>query len=191
MLRSQKAAAAAQPGYGPPPPRTRPLGRAARTLRAPAVCEGEIDVEYGAEDDGGKMPSEYGNGAEQPGAEWWLEGAQADHHRPHRRAVRAEQLVNQGSGSFHLCVGRPRPPPQPPPRDLPPCPPDSPSSLCAPLDPRTPVGALIPSPDFTLARLLLLFNNTQFITNLLRLHMSRLLHDWPARAVDVRLCTCF
>lgn len=110
MLRSQKAATtAAHPGYGPPLPRPRQLGKAARSLRAPAVCEGEIDVEYGGEDDGGEMPSEYGSGngggAEQPGAEWWVEGVQADQHRPRRRGTRAEQLVNQG---VHLCPGRPR-----------------------------------------------------------------------------------
>lgn len=112
MLRSQKAAAtAAHPGYGPPPPRPRPLGRAARTLRAPTICEGEIDVEYGGEDDSGEMPSEYGPGnvgvAEQPGAEWWVEGAQADHHRPHRRALRAEQMVNWGGPPVY----QPTPPP--------------------------------------------------------------------------------
>lgn len=111
MLRSQKAAATAgHPAYGPPPPsRPRQPGRAARSLRAPAACEGEIDVEYGAEDDTGEMEYGNGGGAEQPGGEWWAEGAQADHHRTRRRATRAEQLVNQGV----LPVSRqnsPRPP---------------------------------------------------------------------------------
>lgn len=117
MLRSQKAAAtAAHCGYGPPPPRPRPLGRAARTLRTPTVCGGEIDVEYGAEDDVGEVPAEYGpgEGADQPSGEWWVEGALADHHRPHRRAMKPEQLVNTGGGQVNLCLSRPpRPLPVP------------------------------------------------------------------------------
>lgn len=134
MLRSQKAAAAtaAHPGYGPSLPRPRPLGRAARTLRAPTVCEGEIDVEYGAEDDGGsEMPSEYGPGGvtEPPGAEWWVEGAQADHHRPPRRAMRAEQLVNRGGGPRPLPPSSQRPPT---------CQPDSSQFSVSPCGPSAP-----------------------------------------------------
>lgn len=141
MLRSQKAATTAtHPGYGPPPPRPRPLARAARTPRTPTACGGEIDVEYGAEDGCGEVPSDYGPGeggsAEQPGAEWWAEGAQADHHRPHRRAPRAEQLVNTdlAGGLVHLCLSRPpkTPPHLPSSQRTPPppaCPPASPSAL--------------------------------------------------------------
>lgn len=100
MLRSQMAVStAANPSYGLTPPRPYPLSKTVRTLRTPIVCGGEIDVEYGTDDN--EEPVEYNPGemmVEQMSSEWWVEGAQAEHHRPHRRGLKADQLVNVAAG---------------------------------------------------------------------------------------------
>lgn len=100
MLRSQMAVTtAANPSYGLTPPRPYPLSKTVRTLRTPIVCGGEIDVEYGTDDN--EEPVEYNPGevmVEQMSSEWWVEGAQAEHHRPQRRGLKADQLVNVAAG---------------------------------------------------------------------------------------------
>ncbi|KAM6984238.1 peripheral-type benzodiazepine receptor-associated protein 1 isoform 2-T2 [Tautogolabrus adspersus] len=93
MLRSQRTvAAAANPGYGPTPPRPYPVSKTVRTVRSPVGREVEIDVEYGTDDSG--EPSEYPPGevvVEQMSAEWWVEGANVEHCRlPPRRGLKAD-----------------------------------------------------------------------------------------------------
>ncbi|XP_045895285.1 peripheral-type benzodiazepine receptor-associated protein 1-like isoform X4 [Micropterus dolomieu] len=95
MLRSQMAVtAAANPGYGPTPPRPYPVSKTVRTLRSPISRGVEIDVEYGTDDN--EEPVEYSPGevvVEQMSSEWWVEGAQMEPCRPSlRRGLKADLL---------------------------------------------------------------------------------------------------
>lgn len=106
MLRSQKAVgAAANPGYDLTPPRPYPVSKTVRTLRSPIGRGVEIDVEYGTDDN--EEPVEYSPGevlVEQMSSEWWVEGAQTEHCRPHRRGLKADPLVNVAAGQLQcLC----------------------------------------------------------------------------------------
>lgn len=97
MLRSQMAVtAAANPGYGPTPPRPYPVSKTVRTMRSPISRGLEIDVEYGTDDN--EEPVEYSPGevvVEQMSSEWWVEGAQMEPCRPSlRRGLKADLLVN-------------------------------------------------------------------------------------------------
>ncbi|AWP00433.1 putative peripheral-type benzodiazepine receptor-associated protein 1 [Scophthalmus maximus] len=92
MLRSQRAVATAgNLSHGPVPPRPHPVSKTGRT---PVGHEGEIDVEYGTDDN--EEPAEYGPGEaamEHMNSEWWVEGAQTEQCRsPHRRGPKAEPL---------------------------------------------------------------------------------------------------
>uniref|UniRef100_A0A665U8L4 RIMS-binding protein 2 n=1 Tax=Echeneis naucrates TaxID=173247 RepID=A0A665U8L4_ECHNA len=95
MLRSQMAVtAAANLSHGPTPPRPYPVSKTVRTLRSPIAPGVEIDVEYGTDDN--EEPPEYSPGevvVEQMSSEWWVEGAQMEHCRPHRRGLKADPLV--------------------------------------------------------------------------------------------------
>ncbi|XP_035480811.2 RIMS-binding protein 2 isoform X3 [Scophthalmus maximus] len=98
MLRSQRAVATAgNLSHGPVPPRPHPVSKTGRT---PVGHEGEIDVEYGTDDN--EEPAEYGPGEaamEHMNSEWWVEGAQTEQCRsPHRRGPKAEPLVNFAAG---------------------------------------------------------------------------------------------
>ncbi|XP_061607125.1 peripheral-type benzodiazepine receptor-associated protein 1 isoform X19 [Phyllopteryx taeniolatus] len=86
MLRSQKAAAAANPGYGPTPPRPYPVSKTVRTVRSPISRGMEIDVEYGTDDN--EEPDACASGEvvlEQMSSEWWIEGAEMEHIGPSYR----------------------------------------------------------------------------------------------------------
>lgn len=95
MLRSQMAVAAVtNPDQGLPAPRTYPVSRTVRSLKPPAGCGTEIDVEYGTDNE---EPVECRGGevtVDQRSSEWWVEGAQVEHNRPaHRRGAKAEPTV--------------------------------------------------------------------------------------------------
>lgn len=99
MLRSQMAVTTAtNPGYGLTPPRPCPASKTVRTLKSNIGRGVEIDVEYGTDDN--EEPAECSPGdvvVDQMGSEWWVEGAQMEHCTPpHRRAMKANPLVNVG-----------------------------------------------------------------------------------------------
>ncbi|XP_058483275.1 peripheral-type benzodiazepine receptor-associated protein 1 isoform X3 [Solea solea] len=101
MLRSQRAvASAANLSHAPIQPTPNPVSKTVRTLRSPVGRAGEIDVEYGTDDN--DEPTEYSPGEvgmEQMSSEWWVEGAQVEHRRPHpRRARKADTLANIPAG---------------------------------------------------------------------------------------------
>ena len=112
MLRSQMAVAAAvNPSYGHTPPRPYPVSKTVRTVRSPVGRRMEIDLEYGTDDN--EQPVDYPPGevvVEQMSSEWWVEGAQMEYCRPppHRRALKAESLVNVAAGQLQR-VFRPNP----------------------------------------------------------------------------------
>lgn len=113
MLRSQMAvAAAANPGYGLTPPRPYPASKTVHTVRSQIGRGVEIDVEYGTDDN--EEPVEYSPGEvvlEQMSSEWWVEGAQMEHSRPHhRRGLKADPLVNFAAGQLQwvCCPSPPR-----------------------------------------------------------------------------------
>ncbi|XP_033466495.2 peripheral-type benzodiazepine receptor-associated protein 1 isoform X4 [Epinephelus lanceolatus] len=109
MLRSQMAvAAAANPGYGLTPPRPYPASKTVHTVRSQIGRGVEIDVEYGTDDN--EEPVEYSPGEvvlEQMSSEWWVEGAQMEHSRPHhRRGLKADPLVNIAAGQLQWEPGQ-------------------------------------------------------------------------------------
>ncbi|XP_077403192.1 peripheral-type benzodiazepine receptor-associated protein 1 isoform X4 [Vanacampus margaritifer] len=109
MLRSQKAAAAAaaNPGHGPTPPRPYPVSKTVRRVKSPIGRVMEIDVEYGTDDN--EEPDACASGEvvlEQMSSEWWIEGAEMEHrgasYRQGRKTESLEpsQLTSEAGASW-------------------------------------------------------------------------------------------
>ncbi|XP_069556854.1 peripheral-type benzodiazepine receptor-associated protein 1-like [Brachyistius frenatus] len=93
MLRCQMTVATeANAGHGLTTPRPYPVSTMAQTVRSPIGRGGEIDVEYGTDEE----PVEYSPREvvmEQMSSEWWVEEGQVEQCRPpHRRGPEADML---------------------------------------------------------------------------------------------------